>query len=764
MKTKTLGYPRMGAERELKRSIEDYFRGAASEDSVHRVAQFLRKKHLLTQRDAGIDLIPSADFSLYDHVLDTAIALGVAKCGEPHVSEAEEMFLLARGSIPAKASEHGPLLDRALEMTKWFDTNYHYLVPEIDDRTRPYLRKNRWLRSYEEAAAWGIETQPVLLGPVSFLMLSKNPTLHGDPPLRRLSEFLPLYTRILSELFEQGAQWVQLDEPCLTLDLGPEELAAFELSLGTLTRASKRPRLLLTTYFDGISQQIPWLSDLDIDGLHLDLVSDPSQLEVALAHWPRARVLSLGLVDGRNVWKNDFEASLDQIERAGTRFSPERLILATSCSLLHAPLDLDMESQIHPDVRSWLSFGKQKMGELAKLRDQADGSGKALRESSASLARAKASHPLVRRDAVQRRVATVGQNELSRSCAYPQRVERARERLALPALPTTTIGSFPQTEEIRRNRARFRAGQLDAASYHEFIERTIRETIRKQEELGLDVMVHGEAERNDMVEYFADNLHGFTSTENGWVQSYGTRCVKPPIIYGDIERKCPLTVLEMRLARAATNKPIKGMLTGPITMLKWSFVRRDQPLRTTALQMAWALRDEIADLEREGLSIIQVDEPALREGLPLRKSARPQYLQTAIDAFRLATGGAVASTQIHTHMCYAEFQDVMAEIIALDADVISIESARSRTELLEALGRTAYPNEIGPGVFDIHSPRIPEVREMAERLRAAGKVVPTARLWVNPDCGLKTRSWPEVTESLRRMVEAAHIVRSELNA
>ncbi len=760
MKTKTLGYPRIGPRRELKKVVEAYFNGSETEEQLLQDSSEVRKANLLAQKTAGIDCIPCNDFALYDHVLDFAQSLGVARAETTQaLSTVEEMFLLARGRIPASEVRE-KTSGRALEMTKWFDTNYHYIVPEIGNKSRFELRKNLALESYREALSWGIETQPVLLGPVSFLLLSKNPEEQGSVPLRRLVELLPLYERILEELHEAGASWVQLDEPCLAQDLTPHSLGAFEHALRTLGENKNRPRLLLTTYFGSIGEHIPWISDLPIDGLHLDLVSDGRQLEVAKKYWPQERVLSLGVVNGRNVWRNDVRATLDLIGKVS-----QNSIVSTSCSLLHSPVDLRQEKNIEPEICQWLAFSHEKLGELNLIKDAIEKRDAATLRSLDDSDRAQQSRQvssLVLRKAVRERVATQGSADFRRSLPYERRAGIQKRILALPPLPTTTIGSFPQTDDIRIKRAQYRKGALSDSDYEAYIDECIQSTIREQERLGLDVLVHGEAERNDMVEFFATRLHGFSETEYGWVQSYGTRCVKPPIIYGDVDRKGAMTTREMKVAHSLTKKHVKGMLTGPVTLLKWSFVRDDQPLEKTAYQLAWALRDEVEDLEKIGLRIIQVDEPALREGLPLKKSEQSEYLRWAVGAFRLATSGAQSETQIHTHMCYAEFNEIIGAIVSLDADVISVESARSRTELLGAFSDVAYPNEMGPGVYDIHSPRVPSVEEIADLLRRASRVIPSERLWVNPDCGLKTRGWEEVSLALSHMVAAAALVRTEL--
>lgn len=758
IRTAVLGFPRMGKNRELKRHLEAHWAGKLSESELEERAKHLRAEHRSLQQEAGIARRPSNDFSLYDHVLDLAHAFGAYEAHADEPSCLQEYFLLARGR------SNSGRVGRALEMTKWFDTNYHYLVPEISEETQLRLRFNKPRKAFQEALAEGQVTIPVILGPVSFLLLAKNPEPGGPPPLSRLADLLPIYGQLLAELAAAGAIEVQMDEPCLAQDLSLEAQQAYRVAYTELRRLSPTSELLLATYFGSVLPHLDLLVGLEVHGLHVDLVSAPEQLPDVAHRWPQERLLSLGVVDGRNVWRADARDVVARLRPIVEARGPNHLVIATSCSLLHCPFDLQQEVQLDPEIRGWLSFAVQKMHELtliAQALTDPSSVENALLRTSFDLD-GKKNNPRVHRPHVEEQLAQINAGQLQRALPYEQRAALQREVLGLPPLPTTTIGSFPQTDEIRRTRASYRAGLLARSEYERFVDAEILDAIARQERLGLDVLVHGEPERTDMVEYFATQMEGFAQTEHGWVQSYGSRCVKPPIIYGDVYRPEAMTVRESTVAQRATAKPVKAMLTGPLTLLKWSFVRNDQPLEKTALQLALAIRAEVLDLERAGLKIIQVDEPGLREALPLRQGERAAYSRWAVEAFRLATAGARPETQIHTHMCYAEFRDVLDEIVAMDADVLSIESARSRTELLDDFRRARYPNEVGPGVYDIHSPRVPTTHEMADLLRSACRVIPAERLWVNPDCGLKTRSWPEVTEALVNMVQAAEQVRREL--
>ena len=754
-----LGFPRIGAGRELKRALEAYWRGETGREALEATGRELRERHLRLQAEKGLDLVPVGDFSFYDHVLDTTCLLGALprRLGTDGPPDLDDYFRMARGRAPR--GKDVP----ACEMTKWFDTNYHFIVPEL----RPDLRfEGGWTRLLDEvreAAQWlePRRLKPVLVGPLTWLWLGKPEA----EPFDRLTLLEPLaaaYGRILSGLQALGVEWVQLDEPVLALDLPAEWRQAFESLYSRLQ--VRGLRVLLATYFGALEENLELALRLPVDGIHLDLVRAPGQLEAALDRIGPYKVLSAGVVDGRNVWRADLGAILDRLEPARERLGG-RLWVAPSCSLLHVPVDAALETGLDEELRGWLAFAVQKLEEVALVRD-ALREGRAAHAARLEAARearaARLASARTRDEAVRARTAAVTEDMARRRSPYPARRAAQRARLELPPLPTTTIGSFPQTPEIRRTRRAFRAGELGREDYERAMKAEIERCIRFQERVGLDVLVHGEPERNDMVEYFGEQLAGFAFTRNGWVQSYGSRCVKPPLIYGDVSRPRPMTVDWIAHAQSLTDRPVKGMLTGPVTILQWSFVRDDLPRETVALQIALAIRDEVADLEAAGIRAIQIDEPAFREGLPLRRRDWPGYLDWAVRCFRIASAVARDETQIHTHMCYSEFNDVIEAIAAMDADVISIEASRSRMELLEAFARFDYPNEIGPGVWDIHSPRVPPVEEMEALLRRALERIPAERLWVNPDCGLKTRDWPEVEQALAHMVEAARRVRATL--
>jgi 5-methyltetrahydropteroyltriglutamate--homocysteine methyltransferase len=649
-------------------------------------------------------------------------------------------------------------------MTKWFDTNYHYLVPELSAGQHFALSSTKQVDELQQAAALGIATRPVVLGPVSFLMLSKYLDAKGSS-LDLLPGLCEVYAELLTSLRAAGATWVQVDEPVLGLDLDERQRAGFNIAYATLREAVPQLRLLVATYFTGLGDNLPTALALPIDALHLDAVTDPGQVDVALADAPATLALSLGVVDGRNVWRTDLEAALTRLEAARRVLGPDRLLVAPSCSLLHLPVDLSSEGALDPELRSWLAFATERLGEVRALvrglNEGREAIEDELADATAALA-SRAASPLAHDPAVALRLADYDPALQHRSSSYKVRREAQRAHLGLPELPTTTIGSFPQTPALRSLRAQYRQGSVDQEAYEEGLRTYIDEAVAFQVETGLDVLVHGEPERNDMVEYFGDLLEGCAVTANGWVQSYGSRCVKPPIIWGDIKRPGPMTVEWASYAQSRTDRPMKGMLTGPITILQWSFVRNDQPRAVTARQLAFAIRDEVVDLEAAGIRVIQIDEPALREGLPLHAGERKDYLEWAVGAFRLASSGASDETQVHTHMCYGEFNDIIEAIAAFDADVISVEASRSRMELLGAFEDFEYPNEIGPGIWDIHSPRVPETSEMVELLVRALEVVPAERLWVNPDCGLKTRRWEEVRPALANLVAAAHEVRQRI--
>jgi 5-methyltetrahydropteroyltriglutamate--homocysteine methyltransferase len=769
IRTHTLGFPRIGAQRELKSALERHWRGEIDAPALEATARHLRERHWALQRAAGLDVVTAGDFALYDHVANHIQLLGCepARFGfsgdEPELAR---YFTLARG-VAAEASgacghpPAGPAGRPALEMTKWFDTNYHYLVPEFDRHTSFRLASRRLFDEVAEAQALGHTVKPVLLGPLTFLWLGKARDASPDfDRLDLLDRLLPVYREVLAELAAQGVAWVQIDEPILGLDLPSRWVLAFERAYHALQPA--RPSLLLATYFAPLEDHLRLACQLPADGLHVDAVRAGHELQAVLDWLPPQRELSVGIVDGRNIWRSDLDRALallrPVLERRGGR-----LWLAPSCSLLHVPMSLRDDAAVDTQLRGWLAGAQEKLHELQVLQDALAGADEAVKDelqAARAAVAARSASPRVHDPAVRRRAATLPADADRRGAPFPQRQALQRRRFGLPPFPTTTIGSFPQTAQIRAARAARRRGELSADAYRTAMQIEIADAVRRQEALGLDVLVHGEAERNDMVEYFGEQLQGFAFTANGWVQSYGSRCVKPPVLYGDVARPRPMTVEWTTYAQSLTSRPMKGMLTGPITMLQWSFVRDDQPRSDTALQLALAIRDEVLDLQAAGIGIIQIDEPALREGLPLRRAHWPAYLQWAARAFRVAAGGVADDTQIHTHMCYAEFNDILPEIASMDADVITIETSRSGMELLRGFGAFRYPNEIGPGVYDIHSPRVPERDEMVALLRKATQVVPPGHLWVNPDCGLKTRGWPETEAALRRMVEAAQVLRA----
>jgi 5-methyltetrahydropteroyltriglutamate--homocysteine methyltransferase len=757
-----LGFPRMGRHRELKKALEQFWSGKASAEQLQTTAQQIRRSHWQLQRAAGLSLVPCNDFSLYDHILDTAVMVGLVPDRFAGIAnDLERYFAMARGG-KGRDGQSGPA---ALEMTKWFDTNYHYLVPEFRDEQPFRLASTKPVDEFNEAKALGVPARPVLVGPVSFLLSGKTKT-PGFEPLDLLPALVPVYEDVLVRLAAAGAEWVQIDEPCLVSDVDDRVVLALERTYARLATAAPALKLVLATYFGSLGEVLPRVLKLPVRAVHLDLVRAPEQLDAALSVAPAGLTLSLGLVDGRNVWRTDLLPALERAEKAAQHLGSERVMIAPSCSLLHVPIDLDDEITLDAEVREWLAFAKQKVEEVSiiarALRDGRQAVADELADNQAAMNRRRSS-PRTHNPAVRARLAAVTPAMLSRQHAYAERRTAQRARLSLPAFPTTTIGSFPQTDEVRKARAAHKAGKLSAAEYDTFLKEQTALAIRWQEEVGLDVLVHGEFERNDMVEYFGEQLDGFVFTANGWVQSYGSRCVKPPILFGDVARRGPMTTAWTRYAQSLTTRPVKGMLTGPVTILQWSFVRDDQPRQDTCWQIALAIRDEVADLEAGGAAIVQIDEPALREGLPLRRGEWAEYLRWAVDAFRLAAGVARDDTQIHTHMCYCEFNDVIDSIAALDADVISIETSRSQMELLAAFGDFKYPNEIGPGVYDIHSPRVPTQPEIEQLLAKALAVLSPDQVWVNPDCGLKTRRWEEVKPALATMVAAARNVRARLD-
>ncbi|CAN7377629.1 5-methyltetrahydropteroyltriglutamate--homocysteine S-methyltransferase [Variovorax sp. LjRoot84] len=763
----TLGLPRMGAQRELKFALEQHWRGEIDRDALDAIGRELRARHWQAQRDAGLDFVTVGDFAFYDHVANHIQLLGCEPArfdfrgDEPELSR---YFSMARGVADevhdhgCAHAEHGTF---ALEMTKWFDTNYHYLVPEFSPATRFSLQSVRLFDEVAEAQKAGHAVKAVLLGPLSFLWLGKEKEA-GFDRFTLLESLLPAYEQVLARLKAQGVEWVQIDEPILGLDLPDAWRHAFERSYWQLAR--RAPKLLLATYFSPLSDNLRLACQLPVAGLHVDAVRAPDELTVVADWLPAHKVLSIGIVDGRNIWRADPDAALARLRPVADKHQGE-LWIAPSCSLLHVPFSLAAENKLDAELKSWLAFAVEKLDELRMLRAVLDGKEAevqdALSAARAAVAARRAS-PRVHRADVALRLARRVAGDDSRASPFAVRQAVQRVRFTLPPLPTTTIGSFPQTVEIRTARAAFKRGALDAAGYRETMRAEIALAVRKQEELDIDVLVHGEAERNDMVEYFGEQLDGFAFTANGWVQSYGSRCVKPPVIYGDVARPAPMTIEWTAYAQSLTARPMKGMLTGPVTILQWSFVRDDRPRSVTTEQIAWAIRDEVVDLERADIGIIQIDEPAIREGLPLRRAGWKAYLESATRAFRISASGVADRTQIHTHMCYSEFNDILPEIAAMDADVITIETSRSDMELLRGFGEFKYPNEIGPGVYDIHSPRVPAVDEMLRLMRKAAAVVPPGNLWVNPDCGLKTRGWPETEAALVNMVAAAKVLRQEL--
>ena len=752
------GFPRIGLKRELKRALESHWRGEITADALQDTARELRQRHWKLASDAGVDVVPCNDFSLYDHVLDTAVLFDAIPDRYRPVFASGHLdgyFAMARGH---KRNGHDL---HALEMTKWFDTNYHYLVPELQAGQQFQLAGDKPVAEFLEARALGYQARPVLLGPVSFLLLAKS--VDGSDRLALLDALLPAYVELLGKLAAAGATWVQLDEPCLVLDLDDEARAAYRRAYAALAAAGG-PKVLLASYFGALGDNLQVAASLPVDGLHVDLVRAPGQLNAVLDALSLTQVLSAGVIDGRNIWRSRPDKVLALLRKAQSRIGDERLWLAPSCSLQHVPIDLQAETALDPARRASMAFARQKLEELRTYADALAGHAEATAALAAqqALLDAQAQSAGVVDAGVRARLRTLSPQIALRRSSYATRHAAQAETLNLPPLPTTTIGSFPQTDDLRKARAAHRSGKLGDVAYDNLLKAEVARVVRFQETIGLDVLVHGEPERNDMVEYFGEQMDGYLFTRLGWVQSYGSRCVKPPVIWGDIVRPAPMTVAWSSYAQSLTAKPMKGMLTGPVTMLQWSFVRDDLPRETVCRQIALALRDEVHDLEAARIQLIQIDEPALREGLPLRRAEWPHYLAWAVECFRITAGGVRDTTQIHTHMCYSEFNDIIEAVAAMDADVISIETSRSRMELLDAFVRFRYPNGIGPGVYDIHSPRVPDPAEMLDLLRKALDVLSVDQLWVNPDCGLKTRGWPEVEAALRGMVGCARQLRGEL--
>ncbi|MGU9812982.1 5-methyltetrahydropteroyltriglutamate--homocysteine S-methyltransferase [Pseudomonas sp. LF052] len=756
----SLGFPRIGRDRELKKAQEAFWKGELDEAGLRAVGRGLRKTHWALQKQAGIELLPAGDFAWYDQVLTHSLMFGVIperfRPADGHAT-LHTLFGMARGvSDNCCGGAH------AQEMTKWFDTNYHYLVPEFSADQQFHLGWDQLFEEVKEARDLGHNVKPVVIGPLTYLWLGKAKGVDFDK-LDLLDRLLPLYGQIFQRLAELGVEWVQIDEPILVLDLPQDWKNAFERAYNQIQRDPLKK--LVATYFGGLEENLGLAANLPVDGLHIDLVRAPDQYPTILDRLPAYKVLSLGVVNGRNVWRCDLEKALATLQHAHEKLG-DRLWVAPSCSLLHSPVDLDREDTLDAELKSWLAFAVQKCAEVAVLAQavnapQAPNVRAALAQSRAVQV-ARAASTRIHKPAVQARVAAITAKDSQRQSRFAQRIEQQRAGLNLPLLPTTTIGSFPQTASIRLARQSYKAGKLSEAEYVEAMHSEIRHAVQVQENLGLDVLVHGEAERNDMVEYFAEQLDGYAFTRFGWVQSYGSRCVKPAVIFGDLSRPNAMTVEWIRYAQGLTSKVMKGMLTGPVTMLMWSFAREDVSREVQARQLALAIRDEVVDLEAAGIKIVQIDEAAFREGLPLRRAQWQHYLDWATEAFRLCACGVRDETQIHTHMCYSEFNDVIESIAAMDADVITIETSRSDMELLDAFEAFAYPNDIGPGVYDIHSPRVPDASQMAHLLRKAAQRIPAERLWVNPDCGLKTRGWPETEAALVHMVTAARQLRAEL--
>ncbi|MFC5457837.1 5-methyltetrahydropteroyltriglutamate--homocysteine S-methyltransferase [Prosthecobacter fluviatilis] len=770
--THNLGYPRIGEQRELKKATEAFWHGKISQEELEAVGRRLRRNHWSKQCAAGIDLIPCNDFSFYDQMLDFSCLIGNVPPRFGWSGDSiglDTLFLMARGSRGeghescAHGCSSGHEAAFACEMTKWFDTNYHYIVPEFRADTQFRLVGDKVFRELDEAQSLGLRAKPVLPGPATYLSLGKVQDSH-HPDFDRwslLDGLVSVYEQILRRLAAQGAEWVQIDEPVFALDLSPQQRDAVVDAWRRLAAAAPGLKIIVASYFGALQENLPLFLSLPAHAFHCDFVRAPEELDAVLDHLPPDKILSLGVVDGRNIWKNDFAHSLKLLTAARAKLGARRLWVAPSCSLLHVPVTLASEPALDAQIENWLAFADEKINEVVTLSALLRGTARSgVLEENQDAIHSRATSRRTHNPEVRARLAQVTDEDARRRSPFPQRQLLQQSRLGLPEFPTTTIGSFPQTAEVRSMRARWKKGELTTAEYEVYLENETRACVAFQDEIGLDMPVHGEFERNDMVEYFGEQLDGFLFTANGWVQSYGTRCVKPPVIYGDVSRPVPMTVRWAQFAQSLTPRPMKGMLTGPVTILQWSFVRDDQPRSETTRQIALAIRDEVVDLEAAGIAAIQIDEPAIREGLPLRRAEWAHYLDWAVTAFRLSASGVRDDTQIHTHMCYSEFNDIIAAIADMDADVITIETSRSNMELLGAFVDFHYPNEIGPGVYDIHSPRVPSVAEMENLMRKAEAVIPRRNLWVNPDCGLKTRGWPEVKISLIHMVQTAKNLRA----
>ena len=774
--THNLGYPRIGEQRELKRATEAFWKGQISEAELQKTGVDIRRTNWLKQKDAGIDLIPVNDFSFYDQTLDMSCLLGNVpprfqwKGGQTDINT---VFTIARGTqggaslvTDEKDCQTGKISTFASEMTKWFDTNYHYIVPEFHSGSKFALSGSKVFDEFAEAKALGLNAKPVLIGPITYLSLGKvqDPKTPDFDQFTLLDNLVSVYEEIISRLAAAGAQWIQLDEPVFSLDLNDKQRAAFKTAYNQLAKSKGTAKLLVTTYFGGVRDNLDAYLALPVDALHFDFMRGAEDIDTVLKKFHQDKILSVGIVEGRNIWKNDYDSSLAVLQKTKAVVG-DRLWIAPSCSLLHSPITLKHEQELDDELKNWLAFADQKLIEVVDLRQLLDGAGsKETLAANQAAATSRKTSKRIHDEAVKLRLAGVTASDFERASSFSTRQQSQARKLQLPEFPTTTIGSFPQTKEVRQARAQWKKGELSDAGYDQFLKEETAKCIAFQEEIGIDMPVHGEFERNDMVEYFGENLEGFAFTSNGWVQSYGSRYVKPPVIFGDVSRPKPMTVYWSQYAQSLTRRPMKGMLTGPVTILQWSFVRDDQPRSVTTHQIALAIRDEVVGLETAGIAAIQIDEPAFREGLPLRRSDWDEYLDWAVKTFRLSASGVKDDTQIHTHMCYSEFNDIIESIADMDADVITIETSRSNMELLDAFVGFKYPNEIGPGVYDIHSPRVPSENEMVGLMGKAEAVLPRRNLWVNPDCGLKTRAWAEVKPSLIHMVAAAKKMRSLLPA
>ncbi len=760
VKSANLGFPRIGAFRDLKKAIESFWKGNINENQLQVEAKKIRKTNWEIQKNVGINIIPSNDFSFYDQVLDHTALFGAVPPRYKFSGEKVDLttyFSMARG----RQADGQDVV--ACEMTKWFDTNYHYLVPELYKNTNFKISSDKIFNEYQEAKALGVETRPVLIGAITYLKLAKT----KDEGLSNL-DLLPALTKTFKEVLEKleslGAKEVQIDEPFLAMDLTDAERKAYETTYADIAKSTKL-KITIATYFDSLRENLKTAVNLPVSSIHIDLVRKPEQLDEVLGLIPSDKTLSIGVIDGRNIWKNNFANSTKLIEKAVAKLGKDRVIVAPSCSLVHTPVDLANENKLDSEIKSWLAFATQKVSEVVTLTKFANDGEATVSKEFAENKQAndlRKTSKKIHNDAVTSRVKNIKDSDGRRDSKFKTRIQKQDEAFGLPLLPTTTIGSFPQTEDVRQARAKFKKGELTQAQYDKFLEEKTVECIKYQDEIGIDVPVHGEFERNDMVEYFGEQLSGFTFSENGWVQSYGSRCVKPPVIFGDVSRPEPMTVKWSKFAQSVTKNPMKGMLTGPVTILQWSFVRDDQPREVTCKQIAFAIRDEVKDLETAGIKIIQIDEPAIREGLPLRNADKNAYLKWAVESFRISSSGIDDTTQIHTHMCYSEFNDIISHIADMDADVISIETSRSQMELLDAFVSFKYPNQIGPGVYDIHSPRVPKASEMETLLDKALKVLEPNQIWVNPDCGLKTRGWIETKAALEEMVKATKNSRAKI--